>query len=306
VSFPSTSVLIVNYNAGGHLRACVESVLDATVVPNVIVVDNNSTDGSLDTLIRSFADHPSLTVICNDKNDGFARACNTGIDRACSTYLLFLNPDCIIKKETIEQMIAVLEQDPSIGLAGCLIQNPDGSEQAGCRRRIPTPWLVLIRALGLTRFKQRSPTFAAFELIDQPLPEHPIDIDAISGAFMFVRRAAIERVGNLDDGYFLHAEDLDWCIRFRKAGYRVVFVPHVSIVHNKGVSSRDRPIWVEWHKHRGMARLYNKFLFPNIVFPAALMIRVMIWIRFALVVVRNELRAVIGVGCRNRTSRLGS
>lgn len=101
--------------------------------------------------------------------------------------------------------------------------------------------------------------FRSFNLTNTPLPAAPISIEATSGAFMLVRRSALERVGPLDEGYFLHCEDIDWCARFTRAGYQVLFVPTVKITHYQGSCSKQRPIRVEWHKHRGMLRFYRKF-----------------------------------------------
>jgi GT2 family glycosyltransferase len=113
-----------------------------------------------------------------------------------------------------------------------------------------------------------------------------MDVDAISGACMLVRHDAIVAVGGFDEGYFMHCEDLDWCMRFRLAGWRVVFVPDAVVMHEKGVSSRGRPVFVEWHKHKGMARYFRKFLarrYPVLLTPAVMLA---IWGRFAVVAAR--------------------
>jgi GT2 family glycosyltransferase len=110
---------------------------------------------------------------------------------------------------------------------------------------------------------------------------------------MLVRRTAIDQVGLFDEGYFMHCEDLDWCMRFRLAGWRVVFVPEAVVMHEKGVSSRSRPVFVEWHKHRGMARYYRKFFtrrYPLVLLPCVLLA---IWLRFAWVAARHTLMRLI-------------
>ena len=192
-----------------------------------------------------------------------------------------LNPDCVIRPDTIERMIAVMESDPYAAMAGCLIRNPDNSEQAGCRRFIPTPWRSLVRVLKLSTLFPGYPKFSSFNLTGHPLPSGPVSVEAISGAFMLLRRSAVEEVGLMDEGYFLHCEDLDWCMRFMRAGYKILFVPDVEIVHAKGASSADRPIRVEWHKHKGMIRFYRKFFWDH--YPKALMSLVIpaVWARFA-------------------------
>ncbi len=270
------SVVTVNFNAGEALCACVRSVLASTVAVEVVVVDNGSRDGSLERLRRDLGGDPRALLLEMHANLGFAAANNRGLLETRGEFVLFLNPDCVVEPATIERMRAVLELHPEAGMAGCLVQNPDGSEQPGGRRRIPTPGLALGRAFGLARLLGRGRDFV---LAGTPLPAEPAEVEAISGAFMFVRRRAIEAVGPLDEGYFLHCEDLDWCLRFRQAGQRVLFVPGVKVRHHKGRSSRERPVRVLWHKHRGMVRFYRKFF--RDAYPAPLM-----WAVFAGIGVR--------------------
>ncbi|MGH9579201.1 MAG: glycosyltransferase family 2 protein, partial [Terriglobales bacterium] len=166
------------------------------------------------------------------------------------------------------------------GMASCLVVNPDGSEQVGCRRMVPTPWRSMVRVLHLHQVIKNHPRIQPFSLTGLPLPRAPEPVEAISGAFMFLRREAFESVGLMDEGYFLHCEDLDWCMRFRQAGWKILFVPHVRIVHWKGLSSKAHPVVVEYHKHRGMVRFYNKFFRHQ--YPRALMVPVVsaVWLRF--------------------------
>jgi len=263
------SVIIVNFNAGGFLSDCVRSVVASTVPVEVIVVDNQSTDNSLDTLRRDFPGEDRLKIIENQENLGFAKANNIALPFAQGDYVLFLNPDCLIRPDTLVNMLAVMEKYPQAGMAGCLIRNPDGSEQAGCRRAVPTPWRTFVRLTSLYRFSKYHPKLKSFVQTDTPLPTEPVEIEAISGAFMLVRRSALEKVGPLDEGYFMHCEDLDWCMRFRQLGFQILFVPDVEILHVGGVCSASRPALVEYYKHRGMVRFYRKFFRHQ--YPACLM-----------------------------------
>lgn len=268
------SVIIVNYNGGPLLVECVRSVLASTTPVEVLVSDNRSCDGSIAMLRRAFPAESRLTIIENPENLGFAKANNIALARACGDYILFLNPDCLIRPDTIEATAGALAQHPGAGLAGCLIRNLDGSEQAGCRRRVPTPWRTFIRLARLhvlARFHQR---FDSYVQTDMPMPDEPVYIEAISGAFMFARREAIAQVGVMDEGYFMHCEDLDWCMRFRQAGMSILFIPHIQIVHVGGVCSASRPLAVEYYKHKGMIRFYRKF-FRN-QYPLILMWLVML------------------------------
>lgn len=283
--------IIVNYNAGPALAATVASLLRSAVVGTVWVVDNGSTDASLAALSAL----ARVVVLPQHRNLGFARGCNVALPRARGDWVLYLNPDCRLETGALETMFATADADTRIGMIGPRILNTDGSEQAGARRALPTPWRAFVKAFGLTRLGARFPRLAPGLLADfsqnrQALPDHAVDVDAISGACMLVRRAALDAVGPLDEGYFMHCEDLDWCERFRRAGWRVVFEPTATVVHDKGVSSRARPLFVEWHKHRGMIRYYRKFFRER--YPAPLMALVVtgVWLRFAAVAAAGLLR----------------
>ena len=281
-----TSIVTVNFNAGEHLAAGARAVLASTVPVELLVVDNGSTDGSLARLRAAVGDDPRVRIFENGANLGFARANNRALAHARGEWLLFLNPDCVAGPDTIARMQEAVAHHPEAGIGGCLLLNPDGTEQAGCRREAPTPAKALARAFGLAGLARRlglaSDIARDFVRQGDPLPPHPVAVDAISGAFMLVRRDALERVGPLDEGYFLHCEDLDWCARFRQAGYTVLFVPQVAVVHEKGTSSRGRPVRVLWHMHRGMVRYYRKFLRDRYPLPLLWLVVAGVWLRFAV------------------------
>ncbi len=288
-------VVIVNYNAGVLLRDCVASVF-ADSVNRIIVVDNASADGSLEALERINQDKTSLFVIRNHENLGFAKACNIGAEASSASRILFLNPDSMLSNGALVQMISTLESSPRIGMVGGFLSNPDGSEQPGGRRVFPTPKRAFMRAFGLSRLAKFFPeVFSDFLLHKEALPEEPVAVEAISGACMLVKREAIEDVGLWDDNYFLHCEDLDWCMRFRQKGWKVMFVPDAKIEHAWGACSRSRPFFVEWHKHHGMLRFYRKF-FRN-QYPGALwvLVTVGVWVRFSLVASYYSVRHVLAM-----------
>lgn len=290
------SVIVVNYNSGRFLKECVDSIFASNEDVDVIVVDNCSKDDSLTILQSAYPNEHRLQVVKNTANLGFAKACNVGAKRVFGKFLLFLNPDCILEPDAISGMCAVLEAAPEIGMVGGLLTNPDGSEQGGGRRAVPTPWRSFVRAFGLFRFANRWPKlFFDFHLHKQPLPEMPIEVEAISGACMLVRREALDEVGMLDEGYFMHCEDLDWCMRFRAAGRRILFVPDAKAVHLKGTCSKSRPIFVEWHKHKGMVRFYRKFFRDQYPFGLMWLIVLGVWLRFSLVVIKIILHRALSV-----------
>ena len=279
------SVVIVNYNAGPLLSACIDAALPQ--VDEVVVVDNASSDESLAQLNMRFPDEVRLRTIRNSRNLGFAVACNQGAAAAKGDDVMFLNPDCVLDANAVSRLHEVLkspsEGRSEVGMVGGLLMNPDGTEQGGGRRAIPTPWRSFVRAFALSRLANYFPRlFFDFHLHNQPLPESPVEVEAISGACMLVRRQAMTEVGPWDEGYFLHCEDLDWCMRFRQKGYRIMFVPDARITHALGVCGRARPIFVEWHKHKGMMRFYRKFFRRQ--YPGILMglVALGVWTRFAI------------------------
>ncbi|MGZ4976613.1 MAG: glycosyltransferase family 2 protein [Methylobacter sp.] len=283
------SAIIVNYNAGELLRNCVDSLLNCPQDIEIILVDNASTDGSLDALLGL----PQVQIIKNPANLGFSTACNIGARVASAPYLLFLNPDCLFKPGTLLSLLEALNADQRVGMVGGLLINSDGTEQAGGRRAVPTPWRSFVRAFGLVRFSECWPRlFFDFYLHKQPLPDHAIEVEAISGACMMVKREAMQDVGEWDEGYFLHCEDLDWCMRFRQKGWKILFVPSAQIIHALGVCGRGRPVFVEWHKHKGMIRFYQKFFRHQ--YPGVMMglVTIGVWLRFGLVAVYYSVRRI--------------
>jgi GT2 family glycosyltransferase len=293
------SVIIVNYNAGLELIGCVRSLFNAHNDIEIIVVDNASRDESIHQLHAQFPLESKLTVLHNTKNLGFAVACNQGSKVAIGDFLLYLNPDCLVEPETIPILLHCLQNDPQVGMVGGLIQNPDGSEQRGCRRTVPTPWKSLVNSLGLKALSRfNSNVFSDFRLDQEPLPEQAVEVDAISGACMLVSRAALADVGPLDEGYFLHCEDLDWCMRFRQRGWKIMFVPQAKLSHSKGACSSSRPVFVEWSKHKGMVRFARKFFADHYPPPLLWLIWLGIWLRFGLSLIRIFFKKLLILGSK--------
>ncbi len=283
------SVIIVNHNAGLLLTQCVQAALQQT--EQVIVIDNASFDSSLPELEARFSADSHLQIVRLDSNAGFAAGCNIGFGKSTQPYILFLNPDCILQENSLQRMVQVLKSDPHIGMVGGYLINPDGSEQGGGRRAIPSPWRAFVRAFGLYRLEKYWPQlFFDFHLDKQPLPQSPVEVEAISGALMLVRREAIDEVGLWDENYFLHCEDLDWCMRFKQKNWKIVFVPDAPVTHFQGTCSRARPFFVAWHKHKGMLRFYRKFFQHQ--YPRALtgLVTFAIWLRFGITVIFYSLQ----------------
>ena len=260
---------------------------------HVFIVDNDSHDDSLAHLSASISD-VRVTLIRNGQNLGFAAACNIGARASNASTLLFLNPDSVLTEGSLRRMMDVLESNPSIGIVGGLLCNLDGSEQPGGRRVFPTPRRAVMRAFGLSHLGKWFPSlFSDFLLHKEPLPLEPNPVEAISGACMLVKREAVDDVGLWDEGYFLHCEDLDWCMRFRQNGWTILFVPDARINHALGACSQSRRVFVEWHKHKGMVRFYRKFFRHQ--YPGVLMrlVAVGVWLRFILVTAHISMRRVL-------------
>lgn len=284
-------VIIVNYNVGKLLVDCVRSAL-AEGVRRVVVVDNASHDGSVDHL-ESLVTDARLRIIRNQANLGFAAGCNVGIAACDAGALLFLNPDCVLSTGSLHRMMTVLAASPEAGMVGGFLCNPDGSEQPGGRRLFPTPKRAFMRAFGLSRLSKIFPSLCSdFLLHEAALPSAPTAVEAISGACMLVRREALKDVGLWDEGYFLHCEDLDWCMRFRLKAWQILFVPDAPVMHAWRACSRSRPFFVEWHKHRGMLRFYRKFFRQQHAGLFWWLVAAGVWLRFALVSGYHALRLI--------------
>lgn len=243
---PAVTAIVVSHDSGEYLIACVADLLAQDVPVQVVVVDNASRDGAPGRLPTD----PRLELLRNPGNPGFGAACNQGAAHARAPRLLFVNPDCRLPADTVSRLCRHLDANPGIGLLGARLQNADGTPQSAAQRRTPLPGRAIAQALGLR---------AAECGVAVPADAGLIDVEATSGALMLVPREVFERLGGFDTGYVLHCEDLDLCRRVLAAGHRIAVAADVPVTHHKGTSSRRRPIWVEWQKHRGMWRYFRKF-----------------------------------------------
>lgn len=260
------TAVVVNHDSGPLLAECVESLLGCRAVAGVVVVDNASSDGSVERMRARLSDRSGLRVLADGTNPGYAAAVNRGLERVATDFALLVNPDCVVAGDLVDALIAEADRDRRVAVAGGIVLGTDGALQRATRRRYPSPGRALRRtlrrgfgSLGSGPGEGRGENPGDFDRSGEPLPAGPEDVDAVSGALMLVRTAAVREVGPMDEGYFLHCEDLDWCVRFRRAGWTVRFVPRGFAVHVRGVSVRRRPLAAEWHLHRGMLRFYRKF-----------------------------------------------
>ncbi|MFA6540353.1 MAG: glycosyltransferase [Bacteroidota bacterium] len=234
------SVIIVNYNVRDFLNNALISITKSLegLEWEIFVVDNASDDGSVELLSKNF---PSVKIINNPVNVGFAKANNEALAQATGKYFLLINPDTLVQEGTISTLIRFFERQADAGMVGCKILNPDGSFQLPCRRSFPTPWTAFTKTFGLSTLFPASKVFARYNLTYLD-PDDTYAVDAISGSFMMVRKDVYEKIGGLDESFFMYGEDLDWCYRVKQGGWKVFYVPSTSIIHYKGESTRRSDI----------------------------------------------------------------
>jgi hypothetical protein len=269
--------VVVTYRSAETIALCLERLRTAKGVVAIRVVDNGSDDGTLGVVQRIAAGEPRLKFIANPDNPGFAVACNQGARFSDAPWIAFVNPDCLVEDDTLERLRLIAAHNPPM-LVGCELVDEDGHPDAAARRRDPDFAAMLAgRGTGL-----------ALPATDAPVQAVP----AISGALMLMPRTLFDAVDGFDEGYRLHAEDLDLCRRVREAGARVAIANVVRALHLRGVSSRSRPFFVEWHKHRGLWRYFRKFEAPHRSLPLRLAIGGAIAARFAIAALRAWWRSV--------------
>jgi GT2 family glycosyltransferase len=235
---PVVSAIIVTWNGKRYALECLASLRHntGTVPVEVIVVDNNSSDGTPDEIRRQF---PTVTLICNDANLGFARANNIGLAAARGRYLCLVNSDVVVPTGCIENMLSFMDQNPGIGMLGPKMLAPGGGIGQSVMR-LPTVWNTLCCSLGLHTLFPKSKLFGGF-LMNGYRYDSIDDVEVLTGWFWMVRRHALAQVGGLDEQFFMYGEDIDWSYRFRKAGWRVVFYPESEALHYGAASSAQAP-----------------------------------------------------------------
>lgn len=246
MSAAGIAAIVVSHDSAETLDECLSRLRAAEGVAEIRVVDNDSRDGSVDIVQRHALADPRVRFIANPDNPGFAVACNQGAGDNHAPWLAFVNPDCLVEADSLARMHAHAQALDG-ALLGADLVDEAGHRDAAARRRDPDFAAML-----------RDPSRARLGI--DPDPANAVQVvDAVSGALMLLPRALFARIGGFDEGYRLHAEDLDLCRRARGAEATVACANDVRVVHVRGVSSRSRPLFVEWHKHRGFWRYFGKF-----------------------------------------------
>ena len=246
-------VIIVSYRCEALLRACLASLLSSPpkATMRVHVIDNASNDGTAEMVRREFGE---VELTESPRNLGFSAANNLGIAAGRAPYVLALNPDTRVTGEALDALLELIEVRPEIGICGPRLELEDGSFDHASRRSFPTPLSALGHFTGIGRRQGASGALAEYRA-----PEVEAGpVDAINGAFMLIRRAALDHVGGFDEGYWMYMEDLDLCYRFAQAGWITWFEPSVAVVHVKaGTSGKHRSVRLNYAFHYGMYRFYR-------------------------------------------------
>lgn len=230
------SIIIVNYNVKYFLEQAIDSALQAikNLHAEVIVVDNNSTDNSVEFIRTRF---PSVTIIANTKNVGFSAANNQGYAASTGKYVLLLNPDTVVQEDTFTRCISFMDQHPEAGALGVKMLDGRGNFLPESKRGFPNPEVAFYKAFGLAALFPQSKIFGKYHL--GYLHENSIhEVDVLAGAFMFIRRSVLEKTGLLDEAFFMYGEDIDLSYRIVKAGYKNYYFPQAPIIHYKGESTK--------------------------------------------------------------------
>lgn len=228
------SIIIVAYKSRGEIAPCLASIPTQIdwLSTEIFLVDNFGSDGIEKLVSEQF---PHVHYLQPEQNLGFGRANNLGFAQARGDFILFLNPDTVCTPQALLHCAQRLNDDPQIGLISPRLKLPDGTIDLACRRSIPTLWDGFCRASGLAKRFPHRRCFAGYNLTYLP-EDGSYDVGAINGAFMMGCRAAFEKAGVFDESFFMYGDDLDLCIRFTKAGYRICYDGSVEITHIKGVS----------------------------------------------------------------------
>lgn len=244
MSKPNVSAVVVTYFTGPRLKECLYALLADPEINEIVVVDNGNPP-EIQRWIEAFcADTSKARRIQSGDNIGFARAANLGARIAKGPWVLFINPDAVLRWNSITPMLEAAKHQVQPCIVGGKIFDLDGKEQRGGRRRE----LTLLRAMGLSRWT----------LENTPPPTGPVEVGAISGAFFMIEKSEFQKIGELDEGYFLHVEDVDLCKRVWMAGGKVIYEPSAAALHY-GSTAEATTAFVQGHKADGLKRYFTKF-----------------------------------------------
>jgi N-acetylglucosaminyl-diphospho-decaprenol L-rhamnosyltransferase len=275
------SAVVVSFHTGVVLADAIESLVAQDELLETVVVDNGNPDVVVDWL-RRLHKEGRIVLVTGHGNIGFAAACNLGARKARGQILLLINPDCVLPAGGLLQLLRVSKGLPYPWMLGAFLLNPDGTEQRGSRRRLLTPGRLVVEAFQLYRIAPRHPGLQRIYMHGDVVSDRLVEVPVLSGSNILLPCDAYWSIGGMDESYFLHVEDIDFCYRFVMAGGHVYFCPTVKIVHYKG-SSMANPVAVEWHKARGLITYFAKHFRGTCPAPAMVAINLLVLLRFAAV-----------------------
>jgi len=292
------AIVIVNYNTCQDLANCLGSIaVSEGVSYQVVVVDNNSSDGSAAMVRR---DHPWADLLVSDHNGGYAYANNLGFHHlgfdsgqpsdSLPRYALLLNPDTILSPDALAGMVHLMDEMPALGVAGPKLVRQDGSLDKACRRGYPSPTVSFYHLSGLGKLFPKSKRFARYNMtfLDE---DEQAEVDAVVGAFMLMRTEALERVGLLDEAFFMYGEDIDLCYRIKQNGWRVLYHPAVTVLHIKGAASSKASRRAIAAFYDAMRIFHDKHYRRQTFFLANWIIDLGIWILRSWALLQDRLRS---------------
>ncbi|MEI8202483.1 MAG: glycosyltransferase [Bacteroidota bacterium] len=284
------SIVIVNYNVEFYLEQCLHSVQNATknIVSEIIVVDNNSVDTSVEMLKNKF---PEVKLIKNNENVGFSKANNQAIKVSKGEYVLLLNPDTIVEDDTFSKIISFMDAHPKAGGLGVKMLDGKGNFLPESKRGLPTPKIAFFKVFGLARLFPTTKTFGGYHL-GYLNSENIHEVDVLSGAFMFLRKETLDKIGLLDEDYFMYGEDIDLSYRITKGGYENYYFPETRIIHYKGESTKKSSINYVFIFYNAMIIFAKKHFSPKNARLFSFIIHLAIYLRASLSILKRFLQNI--------------
>ena len=254
---PRISVVIVNYNVKEYLAQALHSLQRALkdIPHEIFVVDNASVDGSVAYIRQHF---PDVHLIESRENLGFAKANNLALQHVQGEYVVLINPDTVVQEDTFQKLLDFFEKTPDASAATCKIINPDGTFSVDCRHAIPTPMIAFWKVTGLSRLFPRSRIFGQYNLTYLD-PNETYPVPAISGSFMMIKKAVLDRVGHFDERFFMYCEDIDLCHRINLEGFKIYYVPTTQIIHYKGESTKKNNLDYVITFNKALYQFFQKY-----------------------------------------------
>jgi N-acetylglucosaminyl-diphospho-decaprenol L-rhamnosyltransferase len=279
------AIVIVTWNNASDIERCLASLagVGKGIEAQIVVIDNASHDGTVEKVRRGY---PHVQLIVNTQNVGFAAANNQAFNGTASRYVMLLNPDTSVDAGTIEALVNYMDHRPVAWVAGPMILNPDRTVQRS-GVRFPSLWNLLVESLFLDRLFPKNELFGAHKEVYRN-PCEPRSVDYLQGSALMVRREALEKVGGLDEGFFMYFEETDWCFRIKQAGGDVQYAPVGSVIHFGGEAFAHFDERRLVYYHRSMLRFFRKhspgsrLLGLRAILAVRSCIRLLIWVAISL------------------------